>query len=32
MVNLKDWFSEEQIDKAKSYQESYAQWFSKVGI
>lgn len=32
MVDLKDWFSKDQIEKAKSYQESYAKWFSEVGV
>jgi len=32
VVDLKDWFSEEEIEKAKSYQESYAKWFSEAGI
>lgn len=32
MVNLNDWFTEEQIALAKSYQESYAKWFSEAGI
>jgi 4-hydroxy-3-polyprenylbenzoate decarboxylase len=32
MVNLKDWFTDEQIEKARSYQESYAKWFAEAGI
>ena len=32
VVDLKDWFSDEEIERAKSYQESYAKWFSEAGI
>jgi gallate decarboxylase subunit C len=32
LVNLKDFFTEEQIQKAKSFQEAYARWFSEAGI
>ena len=32
VVNVEDWFSKEQIEKAKSYQEAYAKWFSEAGI
>ena len=32
VVNLKDWFTDEQIEKAKSFQEPYAKWFGESGI
>jgi 3-polyprenyl-4-hydroxybenzoate decarboxylase len=32
MVNLKDFFTDQQIEKAKSFQEAYARWFSEAGI
>jgi len=32
IVNLKNFFTDEQIEKAKSYQEPYARWFSESGI
>jgi hypothetical protein len=32
MVDIKDWFTEEQIQMASSYQESYAKWFAESGI
>jgi 4-hydroxy-3-polyprenylbenzoate decarboxylase len=32
VVDLNDWFTDEQIEKAKSYQESYAKWFAEAGI
>jgi len=32
VVNLKDFFTEKQIETAKSFQESYAKWFSEAGI
>jgi len=32
VVNLKDWFTDEQIEKAKSFQEPYAKWFAESGI
>jgi hypothetical protein len=32
VVNLKDFFSDEQINKAKSFQEAYAKWFAETGI
>jgi len=32
VVDLKDWFSEEEIERAKSHQEAYARWFSEAGI
>lgn len=31
-VSLKDWFTDEQIEKAKSFQEPYAKWFGETGI
>lgn len=31
-VELKDWFSETEIEKVKTYQEEYAKWFSLSGI
>ncbi len=31
VVDLKDWFSDEEIEKAKSFQEAYARWFSEAG-
>lgn len=31
-VDLKDWFSDEQIELAKSYQEAYAKWFAESGV
>jgi len=31
-VNLKDWFTPEQIAKAQSFQEAYAKWFAESGI
>ena len=31
-VDVKDWFTEEQVAKAKSYQESYAKFFAESGI
>jgi len=31
-VNLKDWFTPEQITKAQSFQEAYAKWFAESGI
>jgi 4-hydroxy-3-polyprenylbenzoate decarboxylase len=32
VVSLKDWFTDEQIEKAKSFQEPYAKWFGESGI
>jgi len=32
LVKLKDWFTDEQIALARSYQEEYAKWFSESGI
>ncbi len=32
VVNLKNWFTNEQIEKAESFQEPYAKWFSETGI
>ncbi len=32
VVNLKDFFTDEQIKLAQSYQEPYAKWFSEAGI
>jgi len=32
VVNLKDWFTDEQIEKARSFQEPYAKWFGESGI
>ena len=32
VVNLKDWFTDEQIEKARSFQEPYAKWFAESGI
>lgn len=32
VVNVRDFFTEEQIQKAKSFQEAYAKWFSEAGI
>jgi 3-polyprenyl-4-hydroxybenzoate decarboxylase len=32
VVNLKDFFTDQQIEKAKSFQEAYAKWFSESGI
>ena len=32
VVQLEDWFSEDQIEKAKSFQEPYGRWFSETGI
>jgi UbiD family decarboxylase len=32
VVKLENWFSKEEIEKAKSYQESYARWFSESGV
>ena len=32
VVNLKDFFTDEQIKKAKSFQEPYAKWFAEAGI
>jgi UbiD family decarboxylase len=32
LVNLENWFTGEQINKAKSFQEAYAKWFSEAGI
>lgn len=31
-VQLKDFFSDTQIQKAQSFQEAYAKWFAEVGI
>jgi 3-polyprenyl-4-hydroxybenzoate decarboxylase len=32
VVSLKDWFTDEQIEKARSFQEPYAKWFGESGI
>lgn len=32
VVSLKDWFTNEQIEKARSFQEPYAKWFGESGI
>ncbi len=32
LVNLRDWFTDQQIELASSYQEPYAKWFSETGI
>jgi len=32
VANLKDWFTDEQIEKARSFQEPYAKWFAEAGI
>lgn len=32
LVDLQNWFTDEQIKKAKSYQEAYAKFFSESGI
>jgi 4-hydroxy-3-polyprenylbenzoate decarboxylase len=31
VVNLKDWFTEEEIEKSKSFQGAYAKWLSESG-
>jgi len=32
VVNLKNFFTDQQIERAKSFQEAYAKWFSEAGI
>ncbi len=32
VVSLKHWFTDEQIEKARSFQEPYAKWFGESGI
>jgi len=32
LVDLKDWFTDDQIKFAQSFQEEYAKWFSESGI